>query len=127
MSSNAEPPRRADPAEIADVGLLSPVSAGTAGERLTGDDAVLRAMLRAESALLRALVRAGIAPAQVETAADTVAAAEIDTRALALDAVSGGNPVIGLVRLLRERVGGDAAGWVHHGATSRVTKSRAGL
>src|SRR5699024_9720261 len=103
----------------ADVGLLSPVTAGTAAETVSGDAAVLAAMLRAEEALVRALVRSGIAPAEVETTADNVAAARMDMRSLALEATSGGNPVIGLVRRLRAVVGDEHAGWVHHGATSQ--------
>lgn len=119
MFPNADAPPTDDSAAVADLGLLSPISAGTSAESRTGDEAVLRAMLRAEAALLRALVATGIAPASAEHAAATVASADIDTRALARDAVSGGNPVISLVRQLRELVGGEAAAWVHYGATSQ--------
>ena len=107
------------PGSSADVGLLSPVTAGTAGEQHTGDETVLTAMLRAEAALLRALARTGIAPQRAETAAEAVASAKLDTRELALRASSGGNPVIPLVRALREKVDDDVAEWVHHGATSQ--------
>src|SRR5699024_8027995 len=103
----------------ADVGLLSPVTAGTAAETVSGDAAVLAAMLRAEEALVRALVRSGIVPAEVQAPADNVAAARVDMRSLAVEASSGGIPVIGLVRRLRSVVGVDHAGWVHHGATSQ--------
>lgn len=103
----------------ADLGLLSPVSAGTAAEELTGDAAVVRAMVRVEAALLHALVDAEVAPASVEATAHAVAAARPDPRTLALAAVEGGNPVIPLVHLLREAAGPDGAEWVHHGATSQ--------
>src|SRR5699024_5107163 len=107
------------PGSGADVGLLSPVTAGTTGERRTGDEAMLAALLRVEAALLRALVRGGIAPPRVEAAAETVRSTRFDARALALEATSGGNPVIPLVRGLREAVDDEVAEWVHHGATSQ--------
>lgn len=103
----------------ADVGLLSPVYSGTAGERLTGDDAVASAMLRAEAALLRALVRTGIAPESAAPAAEAVDAHTPDVRALVLAAPAGGNPVIPLVRALREHLGTHESAWLHHGATSQ--------
>lgn len=103
----------------ADVGLLSPVSAGTAAEALTSDAALVSAMVRAEAALLRALASTGIAPAAVGEAADVVDTLEPDARRLALEAAGGGNPVIGLVRQLRAAVPADLAQWVHFGATSQ--------
>lgn len=118
MSSPAEHDH--DPA---DLGLLTPVSAGTAGEALTGDAAVVHALVQAEAALLRALASTGIAPESARAAADVVAATPVDARKLALAAVRGGNPVIPLVAQLRNavaaEVGGDAGRWVHHGATSQ--------
>ena len=103
----------------ADVGLLSPVWAGTRAEELTSDDAVVRAMLRASAALLTALASSGVAPAAVGAAAPAVEALEVDARELALAAVAGGNPVIPLVPLVRAAVPSDVAEWVHFGATSQ--------
>ncbi|GAB2759359.1 lyase family protein [Nocardioides pakistanensis] len=118
MSSPAE--RDLDPA---DLGLLSPVSAGTAAETLTGDAAVADALVRAEAALLRALAATGIAPPVARDAAEVVGATDIDVRELAVAAVRGGNPVIPLVAQLRNAVatgiGGEATRWVHFGATSQ--------
>ncbi|WP_329116996.1 lyase family protein [Streptomyces sp. NBC_01465] len=91
--------------ETADVGLLSPVSAGTRVEAATGDAAYLQAMVDAEVALLRAR---GLA-------ADGVDAGDLDVRALALKARAGGNPVIPLVEELRVRLGPET----HRGATSQ--------
>lgn len=102
-----------------DVGLLSPVSAGTAAESLTGDEAVLAAMVRAEGALLTALAVSGVAPSSVADSAGSLASVAVDLRSLALDAVPGGNPVIPLVPLLRAAVPEDVAHWVHFGATSQ--------
>lgn len=106
-------------AEAADVGLLSPVCAGTVAESLTGDRALVAALLRAEAALLTALAGAGIAPRSAGDAAAALADVPVDARSLALDAVSGGNPVVPLVPLLRSAVPDEVAPWVHFGATSQ--------
>jgi 3-carboxy-cis,cis-muconate cycloisomerase len=98
----------------ADVGLLAPVTAGTAAERLTSDAEVVSAMLRAESALLQALVATGLAPVSAR-----LPAVDLDARELALEAVEGGNPAIPLVRRLRAAATPEAAEWVHFGATSQ--------
>ena len=103
----------------ADVGLLSPVTAGTRAEALTSDAAVVAALVRAEAALLHALADTGLAPAALHDDAETVAATRVDPRRLALDAVASGNPVIPLVGLLRDRVGPERGCWVHSGATSQ--------
>jgi 3-carboxy-cis,cis-muconate cycloisomerase len=108
----------ADGGEPADVGLLSPATAGTTVESLTGDHAVVAAMVHAEAALVRALVEVGLAPASAAAAADAIDAVIPDARTLALEAVEGGNPVIPLVRRLRAAAGEDAR-WVHHGTTSQ--------
>ncbi len=97
----------------ADLGLLSPVSAGTVAEQLTSDAAVLAAMVGFESALLAALGSAGIAP-HVE-----LPPLAVDVRAVALEAVADGNPTLAVVRLLRETVPAEHASWVHYGATSQ--------
>ncbi|MFI8183454.1 3-carboxy-cis,cis-muconate cycloisomerase [Actinacidiphila glaucinigra] len=108
----------------ADVGLLSPVRAGSAAEEATGDAAFVRGMLDAEAALTRAQAALGLAPASA-AAAVTAAAAEpgrFDPRDLALRARAGGNPVIPLVADLTEAVGerdAEAAPYVHRGATSQ--------
>lgn len=107
----------------ADIGLLSPVSAGTPAEALTGDAAVVAALVQAEAALLRALTATGIAPPVARDAAEVVTSTSIDVRELAVAAVRGGNPVIPLVAQLRNAVasgiGGEATRWVHFGATSQ--------
>ena len=108
-----------DAAEVADLGLLSPVSAGTAGEALTGDKAIVDAMVRAEAALLRALVAVGLAPDSALATADVLAATDVDVRRLAVDAVEAGNPVVPLAKLLREAVDPEHAQWVHFGTTSQ--------
>ena len=83
------------------------------------DDAWVRALVEVEVALARAAASCGVlsagAAAQVTGAA---AGLEVDVAALGRAAVPGGNPVIPLVRLLREAAG-DAAPAVHAGATSQ--------
>ncbi|GAB7188294.1 3-carboxy-cis,cis-muconate cycloisomerase [Kitasatospora sp. Ki12] len=109
-----------DRTPVADVGLLSPVRAGSAVETATGDVAFLQAMLDAEAALTRAQARLGHAPASAAAAVDAAARAErFDVRDLALRARAGGNPVIPLVADLTAAVPDDAAPFVHRGATSQ--------
>lgn len=108
-----------DGLDVADLGLLSPVVAGTAVERMTGDRAFAAAMVRMEAGLIRALVSTALAPAEAAEAADAVASVDPDVRELALAAVDGGNPAIPLVRHLRSVVDPAQAAWVHHGATSQ--------
>jgi len=91
-----------------------------AGDLMTSS-ALLAAMVRVESAWLTALVGAGVAPAAARDDLEGLVG-PADVEALAAAAEPGGNPVIGLVPLLRERVGdrnADAARWLHRGLTSQ--------
>ncbi|MFS0734804.1 lyase family protein [Microbacterium sp. 1P10UB] len=112
-----------------DSGLLSPVTAGR--DALVDDAAFLDAAIRAEVALVRAYAAVGVAPA---SAADDVAGAlgvdgdergagrpsnRINLDGLAAASVVGGNPIIPLVGLLKERVPAESRAWVHRGATSQ--------
>jgi 3-carboxy-cis,cis-muconate cycloisomerase len=103
--------------------LLAPVVAGTPVERLADDQAFLDAMVATEAALAQACAENGIID---RASADVVVTAcgelKPNPHDLALRATAGGNPVIPLVADLRERVAADhpdAAGAVHHGATSQ--------
>jgi 3-carboxy-cis,cis-muconate cycloisomerase len=100
---------------FADVGLLSPVWAGTTVESLTSDGAVAEAMTRFETALVGA--RAGVSVAGVST--PDVADPPTDVRDLALSAVGPGNPAIGLLEAIRAGLSEEQAQVVHHGATSQ--------
>ncbi len=95
-----------------DFGLLSPVSASPVVAALTGDRAVLGAILKVEAAWAAVLDEAGLAPAG--SAAVVAAAADVqryDVAAIAVRAQGGGNPVIPLLADLREQVRTlDAAG-----------------
>jgi 3-carboxy-cis,cis-muconate cycloisomerase len=86
----------------------------------TSEAAWMQAMLDAERALAEAEVRAGVIPA---AAAEQIAAAcradRFDAGAIAEEGRATGNFAEPLVRALRETVGGDAADYVHWGATSQ--------
>ena len=109
-----------------DVGLLSPVSASPAVAALTGDRAVLAAILAVESGWASVLEKAGLAPAG--SAAVVASAADVDrydVAGIAVRAQGGANPVIPLLADLRtevnaldtERVGAVRA--VHTSLTSQ--------
>jgi 3-carboxy-cis,cis-muconate cycloisomerase len=88
-----------------DVGLLSPVSASSRVAALTGDRAVLAAILRVEAAWARVLEDASLAPAG--SAAVVAAAADVgryDLAGIAVRAQGGANPVIPLLADLRGQV-----------------------
>jgi 3-carboxy-cis,cis-muconate cycloisomerase len=80
----------------------------------------LTAMLEAEAALARAESAAGLIPADAASAITAACRAELyDPEALAEQGRAVGNPAEPLVRALREQVGGEAAQFVHWGATSQ--------
>jgi 3-carboxy-cis,cis-muconate cycloisomerase len=84
---------------------------------LFSDAAVLAAMVRVEDAWLQALVTHGLAG----TGGDLTKLVDAgDAAQIAADAESGGNPVIPLLGLLRERDPA-AAPWIHAGLTSQDT------
>lgn len=85
---------------------------------LMSDGSLLDAMVRVEVAWLEALVDTGLAPESAES--DLLAAiTDDDVQTVARGAEAGGNPVIGLVALLRSRGGPDTAAWLHRGLTSQ--------
>ena len=94
-----------EPSFDGDVGLLSPVSASPLVTILTGDRAVLAAILAVEAAWATVLEKAALAPAG--SAAVVTAAADVsryDAADIALRAQGGGNPVIPLLVDLRAQV-----------------------
>jgi len=109
-----------------DFGLLSPVSAASRVTALTGDRAVLAAILRVEAALAGVLEEASLAPAG--SAAVVAAAADVDRydlAGIAVRAQGGANPVIPLLADLRAQVttldteGIGASAAVHASLTSQ--------
>jgi 3-carboxy-cis,cis-muconate cycloisomerase len=101
-------------------GLFTSIFVPEAVRTAVSDAAWVRAMLDAEAALAAAEADVGIVPsASAEAIAEACARAELDPAQLGVAARPAGNPVPSLVRSLREAVGGDAARWVHFGATSQ--------
>lgn len=88
-----------------------------AGNLMT-DAAFLAALLEVENAWLGVLVDAGVAPSAAR-ADITATISAADAELLAVAAEADGNPVIGLVALLRERTTGQTARWLHRGLTSQ--------
>lgn len=88
---------------------------------ILSDASLVQAMVRVEAAWLEALVETGIADAAAADPLDGLVR-DGDLTALAVDAERGGNPVIPLVALLRQRVRERtpaAATWLHRGLTSQ--------
>jgi 3-carboxy-cis,cis-muconate cycloisomerase len=85
---------------------------------LMSDSTFLAAMVAVENAWLAALVDAGVAPQAARADLTTVVSAA-DAETIAAGAEADGNPVIGLVAVLRERTGDEAARWLHRGLTSQ--------
>ncbi len=83
------------------------------------DQALLDAMVAVESAWLATLAGSGLAPAQCADAELGDLVGPQDCEALAVAAEDGGNPVIGLVAMLRDRADPAIAGWIHRGLTSQ--------
>jgi 3-carboxy-cis,cis-muconate cycloisomerase len=88
--------------------------------KLVSDRAWLQSMLDFERALAAAGARAGVIPAEAAAAiAEACDADRFDLDALVQDARAVGAPAEPLVKALREAVGGEAASYVHYGATSQ--------
>jgi 3-carboxy-cis,cis-muconate cycloisomerase len=89
-----------------------------AGE-LMSDATLLASMVAVESAWLNALVAAGLAPDQCAGADLAGLVNAGDCESLAVKSEDGGNPVIGLVALLRDRASAEVSRWIHRGLTSQ--------
>ncbi|QSZ50693.1 lyase family protein [Arthrobacter sp. D5-1] len=88
-----------------DFGLLSPVSASPTVAALTGDRAVITAILDVEASWAAVLEEAGLAPAgSAAVVAEAADAGSYDVLSVAERAQGGGNPVIPLLGDLRARV-----------------------
>ena len=86
---------------------------------LMTDRALLRSMVAVESAWLSALAAAGLAPPDCAGADLSMLLVDNDCESIAATAEDGGNPVIGLVELLRLRAAPTVAPWIHRGLTSQ--------
>lgn len=94
---------------------------------LLNDEAYVRALVEVETALARAEGRLGVIP---ESAAAEICAKvqpnKIDIAALAKGTARSGFPIIALVQEIRKSVGGEAASYVHWGATTQDIMDTAG-
>jgi 3-carboxy-cis,cis-muconate cycloisomerase len=105
-----------------DIGLLSPVSASPAVAALTGDRAVLAAILSVEAGWASVLEKAGLAPAgSAAVVASAAEADRYDVAGIAVRAQGGANPVIPLLADLRNEV--KALDTEHVGAVRAVHTS----
>jgi 3-carboxy-cis,cis-muconate cycloisomerase len=85
---------------------------------LMSDAALLQALVSVENSWLTVLVDAAVAPPAAR--ADlTILISPQDVAAIADGAERDGNPVTGLVKLLRARASDPAARWLHRGLTSQ--------
>lgn len=102
-----------------DHGLLTPGAHRTAGA--FDDDALFGTMLRVEVAWVRALSTVGaLDPEDVEAIESAVGAWQVDLAALGAESEAAGNPVVPLVKAMRDAVGDERlAGKVHRGLTSQ--------
>jgi 3-carboxy-cis,cis-muconate cycloisomerase len=99
---------------------FGPIFVPEALRETVSDEAWLRAMLAAERALANASSLVGFVPgAAAATIAEACELDRFDVAGILAGGRAAGNPVEPLVRALREHVGGEAARWVHFGATSQ--------
>src|SRR5262245_31167566 len=87
---------------------------------LLTDEAYVRTLVEVETALARAEARIGVIP---QAAADQISNAanpnKIDLESLAKGTARSGFPIIALIQEIRKTVGGEAASYVHWGATTQ--------
>jgi 3-carboxy-cis,cis-muconate cycloisomerase len=107
--------------------IFGPLFGDSDIDEIFTDEAYVRALVAVEGALARAEARVGVIPSR---AAETISRAadgnKIDIGALARGTVRSGFPVIALVQELRKAVGGEAASYVHWGATTQDIMDTAG-
>jgi 3-carboxy-cis,cis-muconate cycloisomerase len=104
--------------------LDSPLFGGLLSDRelaaIFSDARLVAEMVAAERALARCEGRLGVIPAAHAAAIDAaLAQVSLDPATLAAGTAADGAPVPALVAALRAAVGGEAAGFVHWGATSQ--------
>ena len=84
------------------------------------DEAFVAQMVRVEIALARVQGRIGIIPGGIsDTIADAIESLKIDLAPIQQSMEQSGIPTIGMVDQLRAAVGGEAASYVHWGATTQ--------
>lgn len=100
--------------------LFDPVSAAGPVRDAVSDNAWLRAMLDVEAALAGAEADAGLIPREhAERIAEVCRDGDFDVAEIGAKSVGVGNPAAPLVREITAKTGGEAARFVHLGATSQ--------
>ena len=101
-------------------GIFGPLLGDSEIELILGDHARAQAMVTVEIALAKVEGRLGVIPADAGAAIEAALAGYApDLEDLARGTAAAGVPVPALVAQLRRQVGGDAATYVHWGATSQ--------
>ena len=104
----------------ADSRIYAPLFGDAEVAEIFSDEGFVRRMLEVEAALARVQGQLGVIP--VSAGQKIVAAADglaVDFERLRAGTEKAGFPVIALIRQLRERAGGEAASYVHWGATTQ--------
>jgi 3-carboxy-cis,cis-muconate cycloisomerase len=108
--------------------IFGPLFGDSEINQLLSDQAYVRALVEVEAALARAEARVGAIPQaaaeQISKAADPN---RVDIESLSKGTVRSGFPIIALVQELRRLVGGQAASYVHWGATTQDIMDTAGV
>lgn len=108
--------------------LFDPVLAAGAVRAEVGDAAWLRALLDVEAALAGAEADAGLFPREhADRIAEVCREGYFDVAEIGAKAVGVGNPAAPLVREITAKVGGEAARYVHFGATSQDVMDSAAM
>jgi 3-carboxy-cis,cis-muconate cycloisomerase len=103
-----------------DSGLLGPLLGDAETARLFSDEAAIEAMIRVERALALAQASVGIVPAAAAQTIDRLLArAVVPPERLGEGTARAGVPVPALLAELRPLLPGEAARWLHWGATSQ--------
>jgi 3-carboxy-cis,cis-muconate cycloisomerase len=94
----------------------------------TGDQAWLEAMLDVEGALAAAQAEAGLIPEEAAKSIEKeLNSSGYDAESIAHEGRQTGTPVVPLIAALREKVGDEAAEFVHYGATSQDVMDTAAM
>ncbi|GAB2975124.1 3-carboxy-cis,cis-muconate cycloisomerase [Amycolatopsis acidiphila] len=108
--------------------LFDPVLAAGAVRDEVSDAAWLRALLDVEAALAQAEADAGLFPREhADRITEVCREGYFDVAEIGAKAVGIGNPAAPLVREITTKVGGDAARYVHFGATSQDVMDSAAM
>ena len=100
--------------------LFEPSLSSERMREVVSDASWVQAMLEVEAALARVEARVGLIPEAAAMAIERHCnVGEYDIARIGREAAESANPVVPLLRALREKLGGDAAAYVHRGATSQ--------